>query len=260
MKNELATLLLVDFKNHSLAVDVLRTGAEQAASTLESLPLSLSHTVRDLKRGTRVLDLKGLATLAESGEPLYVLFGVTNDPLSPFDEKFHAALSALSIIARGNVRRLVFQTRSPLVLLALPALEQLKRCASITVALEALDDGTHRRHLPHDPLPSERIQTIRALSRMGFVVNVQLAPLLGRNSPESLAERFRLDVGEFVQQVRSVPFHRIYRGGHTGSASAQSTAKAFGFSSFSGAADKFLRALERLSPQSHVRLQGELAA
>jgi DNA repair photolyase len=121
-----------------------------------------------------------LARLSSRGElrRTTVVFGVTTDPFHPFDEKFATSMRFLQLFERYVPGKLIIQTRSPLIVIGLPVLKQVRENTSVVVAIETPLDEIRRRYTPDLPSVSERWKTVRALKSFGFKVGVQVAPIL----------------------------------------------------------------------------------
>lgn len=105
-----------------------------------------------------------------------IILGANSDPFYPFEGKFHFTLKVIEALCESQVQQIVIQTRSPLIVLALPLLSSLRDKLVITMALESRDEQLHLRHSPQFPRPAERIKAARALKRAGFTVAIQAAP------------------------------------------------------------------------------------
>ncbi|MCB0339798.1 MAG: hypothetical protein KDD53_09340 [Bdellovibrionales bacterium] len=84
----------------------------------------------------------------------------------------------LQLFLRYTPGLLVVQTRSPLIVLAMPVLKRLGEHASVTMAIETNSEEVARKYTPNLPKVSERLQAARALRRFGVEVTLQVAPLL----------------------------------------------------------------------------------
>ena len=121
-----------------------------------------------------------LARLSSRGElrRTTVVFGVTTDPFHPFDEKFATSMKFLELFERYAPGKLVVQTRSPLIVIGLPVLKQIRHNTFVQIGLETPVEEVRRRYTPDLPTVSERWKTIRALKRFGFKVGIQVGPML----------------------------------------------------------------------------------
>jgi hypothetical protein len=126
-----------------------------------------------------------------------VVFGVCSDPFHPFDEKFAVSLKFMEMFERYVPGRLVIQTRSPLVLLALPLLKKLRGVTYVAIGIETPHDDIRRRYTPTLPAVEERFKTVRALRSFNVKVGVQVAPLLPYGD-------WRKDAGSFAQELVAV--------------------------------------------------------
>jgi hypothetical protein len=107
-----------------------------------------------------------------------IYFGVTTDPFYPFDGKFDASMRFLEIFQRYVPGQLVVQTRSPLLVIAMPIFTRLKQHAAVTIGIETPDENMVERYTPGLPRVEERLKTATALRRFGVEVTLQVSPLL----------------------------------------------------------------------------------
>lgn len=126
-----------------------------------------------------------------------VVFGVCSDPFHPFDEKFAVSLKFMEMFERYAPGRLVIQTRSPLVLLALPVLKKLREVTYVSIGIETTRDAVRRRFTPTLPAIEERFKTVRALRSFHVKVGVQVAPLLPYGD-------WRADAADFAEKLAAV--------------------------------------------------------
>lgn len=107
-----------------------------------------------------------------------IYFGTSTDPFFPFEGKFDASMRFLELFQRYTPGMLHVQTRSPLIVIALPVFKKLGRHCAVTIALETCTDELASRYTPDLPRISERLKTVRALRRFGVEVHLQVAPVL----------------------------------------------------------------------------------
>ena len=121
-----------------------------------------------------------LMRLSNSGElaTATICLGIMSDPFLPFEGKFHASLKFLELFTKYKPGLLIVQTRSPLIVLAMPVLKKMGKNVSVTMALETHDAKVANRYTPGLPSIEERVKTINALRNFGIEVNIQVAPLL----------------------------------------------------------------------------------
>ncbi|MBX7138153.1 MAG: hypothetical protein K1X83_09225 [Oligoflexia bacterium] len=107
-----------------------------------------------------------------------IYFGVTTDPFLPFEGKFDASIKFLELFQKYTPGQLIVQTRSPLIVVAMPVLRRLGKHATVTLGLETDDEQALQRYTPGLPRASERLRTATALRRFGVEVNLQVSPVL----------------------------------------------------------------------------------
>ncbi len=130
------------------------------------------NPLHELERHLMRLSRQG--TLRQS----VIYLGVSTDPFLPFAGKFDASMRFLELFRRYTPGMLMVQTRSPLVVIAMPVFTALKGRVAITMGLETPDDTMVRRYTPSCPRVEERLRAVRALRRFGIEVNIQVAPVL----------------------------------------------------------------------------------
>ncbi len=107
-----------------------------------------------------------------------IFFGTTTDPFFPFEGKFDASMKFLQLFERYTPGLLVVQTRSPLVVIAMPVFKKLGNRAVVTVPIETPLADSVARYTPGFPRVDERIKMASALRNMGVEVTLQVAPVL----------------------------------------------------------------------------------
>jgi len=119
-------------------------------------------------------------------------FGCTSDPFFPFDGKFDASMKFLELFQRYTPGMLVVQTRSPLIVIAMPVLKRLGKHASVTIGLETCLEESVARYTPAYPRVEERLKAATALRNFGVSVNMQVNPVLPYGD-------WRRDAGTFAE-------------------------------------------------------------
>lgn len=121
-----------------------------------------------------------LKELSEKGilRQTHIVLGSTTDPFYPFDSKFDGSMKFLSLFEKYTPGLLTVQTRSPLIVLAMPVLTKLGRRAAVTIGIETPDEDAIRRYTPGLPRAEERLKAARALRSFGVEVTLQVAPVL----------------------------------------------------------------------------------
>ncbi|RMD84351.1 MAG: hypothetical protein D6808_07140 [Candidatus Dadabacteria bacterium] len=133
-----------------------------------------------------------LMKLSEQGvlRKSHIIFGTFTDPFHPFDSKFDASMKFIEIFRRYTPGLLTIQTRSPLIVIALPILKKLKRRVSVTIAIETPDERVCRKLTPTLPQPEERFKVAKTLKKFGVEVTLQVAPVLPYGEWKKDAESF----------------------------------------------------------------------
>jgi len=167
----------------------------------EIFPLRSRYT---LKKGEPVRQLEcELIKMSQQGilSRSTVLFGSTVDPFHPFEGKFDTSMRLLELFKRYTPGMLHIQTRSPLVVIALPVFQHLGPACNINIGIETHLEQACIRYTPGLPRVRERAKTIRALQRFGLKTNIQVSPLLPygdwRSSAMEFAE-FLCELGDSI--------------------------------------------------------------
>lgn len=135
-----------------------------------------------------------------------IYFGVTTDPFLPFEGKFDASMKFLELFQKYTPGLLVVQTRSPLLVIAMPVLKRLGQHAAVTLGIETCDEESVQRYTPGLPRLEERLKTASTLRRFGVEVTLQVAPVLPYGDWKSSAPDFAdllLEHADYVY-VRSI--------------------------------------------------------
>jgi hypothetical protein len=131
-------------------------------------------------------------------------FGVGTDPFHPFDQKFDASMKLLELLAKYRPGMVFIQTRSPLIVIAMPQLAKLGGHCAVNVPIETTDERMRRLYTPNLPKVEERISMITALRRFGIEVNIQAGPLLPygdwRTDASAMANEL-IKVGSRIQPI-----------------------------------------------------------
>lgn len=121
-----------------------------------------------------------LKTLKEQGllSSSVIYFGVTSDPFASFHKKFDITMNCLQLLETYKPRRVVIQTRSPMVISALPTLKALGERAVVAMPIESRLERAIQRYTPGQPKISERLVAAAGLRRQGVKVNLVASPIL----------------------------------------------------------------------------------
>lgn len=134
--------------------------------------LNKTNPFNELERNLMRLSRQGI--LASST----IYFGTTTDPFYPFEGKFDASMKFLDLFQRYTPGLLVIQTRSPLMVIAMPVLRKLGKHAAVTIGLETNNEEMVRRYTPGLPRVQERVKMAAALRNFGIEVTLQVSPVL----------------------------------------------------------------------------------
>jgi len=124
----------------------------------------------------------------------HIVLGTTTDPFLPFEQKFDSSMKFLTLFQRYTPGLLTVQTRSPLIVIAMPVLAKLGKRASVTMGIETLDEEAVRLYTPGLPRASERLKAARALRNFGVQVTIQVAPVLPYGD-------WKKDVANFAEEL-----------------------------------------------------------
>jgi hypothetical protein len=161
--------------SHGVVLDdfLLRLPSESQIVRLKS------RYMLDRKKPFQELE-KQLIRLSRKGilRKTVIILGVNNDPFHPFEGRFDASMKFLSLFEKYTPGMLCIQTRSPLLVLALPVLKRLGEHCLISYALETTHEESARRYTPFLPRVDERLKAIKSLSRFGIPLRLSISPLL----------------------------------------------------------------------------------
>ena len=134
-----------------------------------------------IEKDTSIAALEGrLALLERKGElaRTIVYFGVNADPFHPFETRFDASMKFLTLFERFSAGQVVLQTRSPLLVVAMPVLRKLGSRLIVTIPVETSSPEAVAKYTPHLPKLSERLRVASVLRKFGIKVHMQVAPML----------------------------------------------------------------------------------
>jgi hypothetical protein len=167
----------------------LGLGETKANNLLRSrYPLKKENPLHQLELQLMRLSEQGVLACAE------IVFGTTTDPFFPFEGKFDASIRFLELFQRYQPGLLTIQTRSPLIVIAMPVLKKLGSRVSVTLGIETPLEESVQRYTPGLPRIEERLKTATALRRFGVQVALQVAPVLPYGD-------WRSDAGEFADTL-----------------------------------------------------------
>ncbi|RMG42930.1 MAG: hypothetical protein D6719_05040, partial [Candidatus Dadabacteria bacterium] len=120
----------------------------------------------------------------------HIYLGVTTDPFFPFEHKFDTSMKFLELFLRYTPGMLTVQTRSPLIVIAMPVFNRLGKHCSVTIGIETFREDMVRHYTPGLPSVRERLKTAAALRRFGIETTLQAAPVLPYGDWRADAARF----------------------------------------------------------------------
>jgi DNA repair photolyase len=130
-----------------------------------------------------------LSTLEQAGrlESTVVFMSSATDPYQGLERWLGLSRGALEVFVRFPPRRIVVQTRSPIVERDLDVLVRLGERLVASITLETDDESVRRALTPTSPSVARRSETVRRLKRAGIFVQVAISPMMP-NHPERFAE------------------------------------------------------------------------
>lgn len=108
------------------------------------------------------------------------------DPYQGCERRLRITRRALEAFERRPPRRLLIQTRSPLIERDTDLIAQLGDRAIASITLETDDDGVRRAITPTSPAVARRMTTMRRLRAAGIFTQMAIAPMLP-NDPQRFA-------------------------------------------------------------------------
>jgi len=123
---------------------------------------------------------KKLALLHEQGvlAGSVCYFGSVNDPFLAFHRKFDLTMACMELLERYRPGLLVVQTRSPMVISALPMLKSFGKRGMVVIPIETRLESAVARYSPGQPKIAERILAAQGIRRQGVEVNLSVSPIL----------------------------------------------------------------------------------
>jgi hypothetical protein len=134
-----------------------------------------------------------------------IYLGVQTDPFYPFEGKFDTSIKLLKLLEKYRPGKIVIQTRSPLIVIAIGSLKTLADRLTVNMVLETCLDNVSARYTPEFPLASERIKAITALNRFNIPVDIQVAPLLPYGKIIEDAPRFADILMRYAEHIYIEP-------------------------------------------------------
>ena len=130
-----------------------------------------------------------LAALEKKGRlnETTIFMSSATDPYQGIERRLSLTRAALEVFVRHPIRRLLIQTRSPLIERDIEIIRALGDRAIVSLTLETDDDQVRRAITPTSPSVERRLRTARTFRARGIFVQLAISPMLP-NNPERFAE------------------------------------------------------------------------
>ena len=125
-----------------------------------------------------------------------VYFGTIADPFSAFHKRFDNTMACLELLERYQPARVVIQTRSPMLISALPILKKMGDKAIANMFIESNKESSIARYTPGMPTISQRLLAIQGVRAQGVNLAVSVGPVL----PYGGFERDAWDFAELIDR------------------------------------------------------------
>lgn len=113
-----------------------------------------------------------------------IYFGSASDPFLAFHKKFDLTTGCLNLFEQYKPQKLLIQTRSPMVIAALPVLKLLGERSVVVIPIETHLERSVVRYMPGKPRIAERLVATQGLRRQGVVVDLCVSPILPYGDPK----------------------------------------------------------------------------
>ena len=105
-------------------------------------------------------------------------FGLTSDPFWSFDKKIKLTMGCLELLEKYQAGFVVMQTRSPLVIAALPFIKYMADRVVVAINVETRLESVVAQYTPGQPKIASRLLAADSLRSLGVKVNLVAAPIL----------------------------------------------------------------------------------
>lgn len=116
-----------------------------------------------------------------------IFMSSATDPYQGMERRMKLTRAALEIMTRHAPRRLLLQTRSPMVERDIDLLRRLGDHVIVSLTLETDDEEVRRKLTPTSPTVARRLVAARRLRAAGIYVQLAIAPMMP-NHPDRFAE------------------------------------------------------------------------
>ncbi len=107
-----------------------------------------------------------------------IYLGVFSDPFHSFSKKFAQTMACLDVIEKFSPARVVIQSRSKMLLAALPLMKKLGNRAFAVIPFETRLEKSIVRYTPGQTRLEERLNTASGLRQQGIDVSFSVSPIL----------------------------------------------------------------------------------
>ncbi len=147
------------------------------------------------------------AERGRKGKAVFIL-GYHSDPFSNFEQKFKTVKKFLELYAKYRPGKLVIQTYSDVVVLALSSLLPIKDLVTINMIIESGDQELAHIYSPSKVDILDRLKTANSLKNFTFDVEIQVAPLLPYRGGQVAAQKFARQLVKSCNRVFIASFAR----------------------------------------------------
>lgn len=155
--------------------------------------------LKELELHLRKLSKRGILSHA------HIYFGVSTDPFFPFEGKFDASMRFLELFSKYSPGKLTIQTRSPLLVIALPVLKRFGENVQIVYGIESNNEEMIQEFSPGLPRVAERVKAIEAFKRFGIPIGIQVDPLLPYGDINKDAPQFAQFLSDLSSKIHVRP-------------------------------------------------------
>jgi DNA repair photolyase len=130
-----------------------------------------------------------LSSLERSGKlaDSTIFMSSATDPYQGLERRLRLTRAALEAFVRHPMRRLLIQTRSPIVERDMDLIRELGGRVIVSISLETDDDQVRRALTPTSPSVNRRLNTARTFRDAGVFAQIAISPMMP-NHPERFAE------------------------------------------------------------------------
>jgi DNA repair photolyase len=139
-----------------------------------------------------------LITLERSGRlaETTIFMSSATDPYQGLERQLRLTRAALEAFVRHPMRRLLIQTRSPIVERDLELIKALGNRAIVSITIETDDDQVRRALTPTSPSVERRLKTARMFREANVFTQIAVAPMMPNH-----AERFAQLIDDAADRV-----------------------------------------------------------